>query len=140
VHRRAPKEGAGRGVAAAFRREERALSHDLERAGAPLQPIAMFLDLFYGLRDEGVPVALQEWMTLLEALKRGMHGSSLLRFYHLARACLVKSETFFDAYDRVFARVFHGVEGSLDVTDEILQWLKDPKNFPNLSPEELAAL
>src|SRR5689334_11030354 len=100
----------------------------------------MFLDLFYGLRDEGIPVALQEWMTLLEALKRGMHGSSLLRFYHLARACLVKSETYFDAYDRVFARVFHGVEGSLDVTDEVLQWLRDPKNFPNLSPEELAAL
>ncbi len=74
----------------------------------------MFLDLFYGLRDEGIPVALQEWMTLLEAMKRGMHGSSLLRFYHLARACLVKSETFFDAYDRVFARVFHGVEGALD--------------------------
>src|SRR6185369_15216848 len=100
----------------------------------------MFLDLFYGLRDEGVPVALQEWMTLLEALKRGMHGSSLLRFYHLARACLVKSETYFDAYDRVFARVFHGVEGALDITDDVLEWLRDPKNFPNLSAEELAAL
>jgi len=100
----------------------------------------MFLDLFYGLRDEGIPVALQEWMTLLEAMKRGMHGSSLLRFYHLARACLVKSETFFDAYDRVFARVFHGVEGAFDVTDDVLKWLRDPKNFPNLSPEELAAL
>ena len=101
----------------------------------------MFLDLFYGLRDEGVPVAMQEWMTLLEAMKRGMHGSSLLRFYHLARACLVKSETFFDAYDRVFARVFKGVEGAFDdMTDEVLKWLHDPKNFPNLSPEELAAL
>jgi uncharacterized protein with von Willebrand factor type A (vWA) domain len=101
----------------------------------------MFLDLFYGLRNEGIPVALQEWMTLLEAMKRGMHGSSLLRFYHLARACLVKSETFFDAYDRVFARVFHGVEGALDdLTEEVMRWLQDPKNFPNLSPEELAAL
>ena len=100
----------------------------------------MFLDLFYGLRDEGVPVALQEWMTLLEALRRGMHGSSLLRFYHLARACLVKSETYFDSFDRVFARVFKGVEGSLDLTDDVLQWLRDPKNFPRLSSEELAAL
>jgi hypothetical protein len=100
----------------------------------------MFLDLFYGLRAEGVPVALQEWMTFLEALKRGLHGSSLLRFYHLARACLIKSETYFDAFDRVFAHVFKGVEGALDITDEVLEWLRDPKNFQELTPEQLAEL
>src|SRR5580765_8100986 len=102
----------------------------------------MFLDLFYGLRDEGVPVAIQEWQAFLTALEEGLHGSSLMRFYHLGRACLVKSETYFDAYDRVFARVFRGVEGALgdEVTTEILDWLRDPKNFPNLSPEELAKL
>ena len=50
----------------------------------------------------------------MEALEKGLHGSNLLRFYHLARACLIKSETYFDAFDRVFARVFQGVEGSLD--------------------------
>jgi hypothetical protein len=27
-----------------------------------------------------------------------------------------------------------------DVTEKILEWLRDPKNFPNLSPEELARL
>src|SRR5204862_2750394 len=81
------------------------------------------------------------WTARLGPMKRRTHGSSLLRFYHLSRACLAKSETFFDAYDRVFARVFKGVEGALDdVTDEVLKWLQDPKNFPNLSPEELAAL
>jgi len=100
----------------------------------------MFLDLFYGLRDEGVPVALQEWMTLLEALSQGLHGSSLLRFYHLARACLVKSETYYDSFDRVFARVFQGVEGQFDVTDEVLEWLRNAKDFPNLTPEQLAQL
>ncbi|HSD09455.1 MAG TPA: VWA domain-containing protein, partial [Candidatus Binatia bacterium] len=102
----------------------------------------MFLDLFYGLRAEGVPVSIQEWKTLLCAVEEGLHGSSLLRFYHLGRGCLVKSETYFDAYDRVFARVFRGVEGALgdEVTAEILEWLRDPKNFPNLSPEQLAEL
>src|SRR3954463_15396867 len=102
----------------------------------------MFLDLFYGLRDEGVPVAVQEWQTFLEALEEGLHGSSLLRFYHLGRACLIKSETYFDAYDKVFAKVFKGVEGALgdDVTEKILDWLKDPKNFPELTPEQLAEL
>ena len=102
----------------------------------------MFLDLFYGLRAEGVPTSIHEWKTFMRALEEGLHGSSLLRFYHLARACLVKSETYFDAYDRVFARVFKGVEGALgdEVTEQILEWLRDPKNFPNLSPEELAQL
>ena len=37
----------------------------------------MFLQLFYGLRDEGVPVAIQEWMMLMRALAMGQHGSSL---------------------------------------------------------------
>jgi uncharacterized protein len=102
----------------------------------------MFLDLYYGLREEGVPVTIQEWQTLLRALEQGLHGSNLLRFYHLSRACLVKSETYFDSFDRVFARVFKGVEGAIpdEVVDEILDWLKDPKNFPDLSPEDLAAL
>jgi hypothetical protein len=102
----------------------------------------MFLDLFYGLRDEGVPVAIQEWQAFLTALEHGLHGSSLLRFYHLGRACLVKSETYFDAYDRAFLKVFRGVEGALgdDLTEQILDWLKDPKNFPELTPEQLAAL
>jgi uncharacterized protein len=102
----------------------------------------MFLDLFYGLRDEGVPVAIQEWQGFLRALEQGLHGCSLLRFYHLGRACLIKSETYFDAYDRVFARVFKGIEGQFgdDVTEQVMEWLKDPKNFPELSPEEWAAL
>jgi uncharacterized protein with von Willebrand factor type A (vWA) domain len=102
----------------------------------------MFLDLFYGLRDEGVPIAIQEWQTFLRALEEGLHGSSLLGFYHLGRACLIKSETYFDHYDRVFARVFKGVEGAVDdeVTKKVLEWLRDPKNFPNLTPEQLAQL
>ena len=102
----------------------------------------VFLDLFYGLRTEGVPVAIQEWQAFLTALEKGLHGSSLLRFYHLGRSCLVKSETYFDAYDRVFARVFRGVEGALgdEVTEQVLAWLQNPENFPNLSSEELAAL
>jgi len=102
----------------------------------------MFLDLFYGLREAGVPVSMQEWQAFLRALEEGLHGCSLLRFYHLGRACLIKSETYFDAYDRVFARVFKGVEAALgdEVTEKVLEWLRDPKNFPNLSPDELAQL
>lgn len=100
----------------------------------------MFLDLFYGLRDEGVPVAVQEWLMLMSAIAEGQHGASLVRFYHISRACLVKSETYFDSFDRVFARVFHGVEGEFDVADEVMAWLQDPKNRRELTEEERAML
>ena len=102
----------------------------------------MFLDLFYGLRDEGVPIAIQEWQMFLRALEEGLQGCSLLRFYHLGRSCLIKSETYFDAYDRVFARVFKGVEGQFgdDITEQVMEWLRDPKAFPELTPEQWAAL
>jgi uncharacterized protein with von Willebrand factor type A (vWA) domain len=76
----------------------------------------------------------------MTALEKGLNGQSLVRFYYLARACLVKSEARFDAFDRVFARVFHDVEGSLDITDELLEWLRDPKNFKELTEEQRAML
>jgi len=102
----------------------------------------MFLDLYYGLRDEGVPIGIQEWMAFLTALEKGLHGSDLLRFYHLGRACLIKSETYFDAYDRVFARVFKGIEGHFgdEVTQQIMDWLDKPENFQQLTDEQRAQL
>jgi hypothetical protein len=96
----------------------------------------MFLDLFYGLRDEGVPVAIQEWQMFMTCLEGGMQDCTLLSFYNIAKACLVKSETYFDAFDKVFARVFHGVEGELSVSDELMEWLQDPKNFQDLTEEQ----
>lgn len=101
----------------------------------------MFLTFFYGLREAGVPVGTQEWLALVDGLHLGLHGSNLRRFYHLSRACLVKNEAYFDAFDRVFASVFEGVEGALDaLQEEINRWLDDPKSMPQLSPEEMEAL
>jgi uncharacterized protein with von Willebrand factor type A (vWA) domain len=100
----------------------------------------MFLDLFYGLRDEGVPVAIQEWQMFMTVLEEGLHDSTLLSFYNLAKATLIKSETYFDAFDRVFAKVFHGVEGEMSVSDELQEWLNDPKNFEELTEEQREAL
>ena len=70
----------------------------------------MFLDFFYGLRDEGVPVSIQEWQMLMTALEKGLHDSKVEGFYHVARACLVKSESDFDTFDLVFAEYFDGPE------------------------------
>jgi hypothetical protein len=96
----------------------------------------MFLDLFYGLRDEGVPVAVQEWQMFMTSLEKGLHDSNLLAFYNIAKATLIKSETYYDAFDRVFARIFHGVEGELSVSDQLSEWMSDPKNFDGLTEEQ----
>jgi uncharacterized protein len=96
----------------------------------------MFLDLFYGLRDEGVPVAIQEWQMFITSLEKGLHDSNLFAFYNIAKATLIKSETYYDAFDRVFARVFKGVEGELSASDELSDWLSDPKNFDGLTDEQ----
>lgn len=100
----------------------------------------MFLELFYGLREAGVPVGMQEWMMLMRALEKNLHGSSLMSFYNVSRSCLVKSETYFDAFDRVFARIYHGVEGEMSASDELMEWLQDPKNFDGLTDEQRKAL
>lgn len=100
----------------------------------------MFLELFYQLREHGVPVAMQEWMMLMRALTLDQHRSSLSGFYHVSRACLVKSEVYFDTFDAVFASIYGGVEGELEVTDELMQWLEDPKEFEGLTDEQRAMI
>ncbi len=64
----------------------------------------MFAGFFHELKRAGVPVTLNEWMTLHQALEKGLADSSLNAFYHLARAVLVKNETYFDRYDRVYPK------------------------------------
>ena len=97
----------------------------------------VFLDLFYTLRGLKVPVSITEWMTLMEALDRGLARSSLTSFYYLSRSILVKSETFFDQFDQAFAHVFRDAELPDDIRQEILDWLENPRNRLQLSAEEL---
>jgi uncharacterized protein with von Willebrand factor type A (vWA) domain len=100
----------------------------------------VFLDFFYELRAAGLKVTLQEWRMLLTCLEQGLHDSRLDGFHHVARACLVKSESDFDTFDQVFARYFEGIEGALDLPPELLEWLADPKPFEELTEEMRAAL
>jgi uncharacterized protein with von Willebrand factor type A (vWA) domain len=99
----------------------------------------MFTPFFYTLKDKKVPVSINEWMILMEALdKRLIHNMN--DFYYLARAILVKSETHFDQYDIAFQEYFGGIAPPFEVTEELIQWLADPRNRPDLTPEELAAI
>lgn len=87
----------------------------------------MFIDFFYELKNEGVPVSLTEWMTLMEALAKDLSFSSLTGFYYLARAVLVKSEAHYDRYDIAFAKYFKGLETTEDILEKALEWLNSPQ-------------
>jgi uncharacterized protein len=115
----------------------------------------MFIDFFYILRESGIPVSPTSFLRLHKALHLGL-VNGLGDFYTAARSILVKSERYFDLYDRVFAHFFHGAElpdfKGLDLevaARELLdEWLKQPEalaealgipkeKIQSMSPEEL---
>lgn len=85
----------------------------------------MFTGFFYALRRHGLDVSLNEWLTLMEALRLGLHGSQLTDFYRLARCILARSEADFDRFDLAFAEYFHDVESVRELPEEFLSWLAE---------------
>ena len=77
------------------------------------------------LRDAKLPVSLKEFLTLMEAMKRGVASWRVDDFYYLARAALVKDERHLDKFDRVFGHYFKGIESLADAPAAIpAEWLK----------------
>lgn len=87
----------------------------------------MFSKFFYTLKDKGLEVSLSEWLTLQDALQKGLCHSSLTEFYYLARMILVKSETEFDKFDMAFDEVFKGIMSENEVGKNLLRWLDKPE-------------
>ena len=101
----------------------------------------MFEGLFTALRDEGVPVALDEWLMLHDALDRDLHQSTLSGFYLTARSLLVKDESNYDGFDIAFARYFSGIEPATDaVDDRVWKWLHENPKRLQLTDEQRARL
>ena len=104
----------------------------------------MLIDFFYALKDAGVPVTIREFLTLLEALQRGVIRPSLDDFYHLARLALVKDEALFDKFDRAFGAFFKGIEGVFDAAFDPRTGIPDDwllQRFArDLTPEQKAQL
>ncbi len=100
----------------------------------------MFTSFFFLLRAYGVPVTLTEWLTLMEALARGLAFSDLSQFYRLSRAVLVKSESYYDQFDQAFQAAFAGIETPVELADQVWRWLDDPVALWGLSEEERRAL
>ncbi len=97
----------------------------------------MLIDFLFELRAKKVPVSTHEWMALMEAMAKGLHESSLDGFYRLARTICVKDIALYDAYDEAFLAYFKDVHvSSLQLTEELLQWLGDPKMLASLTAEQ----
>jgi len=100
----------------------------------------MLIDFFYALKKSKVPVSIQEFLTLLEALKKQVILPSINDFYYLARITLVKDEKFYDRFDKTFGTYFNGIENLLELYPDIpLEWLEE-KLKRDLTPEEKNAL
>ncbi len=101
----------------------------------------MLIRFFLALKAAGLPVSVTEFLALLEALQAGFARLSVDAFHALARACLIKDETRYDLYDRVFGAYFNGIEA---VTGEGLaelpqDWLRQQADLL-LSDEEKARI
>lgn len=110
----------------------------------------MFSELFFKLYEMNVPVSPTSFLRLHKALYLGLINS-IDDLYYAARSILVKSERYFDVYDRVFAHIFDGVELRDPDEDEmrevvrmmLQEWLKDPRELAavlNIGEEELRRL
>jgi len=85
--------------------------------------------------------SITELLTLLEAMKQNVAGRSVDDFYYLSRTCLVKDESKFDRFDRIFAAHFQGIEDALKSLAEELpdEWLRKQAELL-LSEEERARI
>ncbi|MDR2611001.1 MAG: VWA containing CoxE family protein, partial [Clostridiales Family XIII bacterium] len=87
----------------------------------------MFLSFFYLLRARGLNPSAGEWMTLMQALDKGLAAPDLLSFYYLCRSILVTSEADFDKFDLAFLEFFEGVAAGEDLNGQFMKWLTEDR-------------
>ena len=84
----------------------------------------MLTGFFFTLKDAKIPVSINEFLTLLEALQKNIASTTLDNFYFLARLIMVKDEAHFDKFDRAFGQYFKGIDTIFENHPEIpLDWL-----------------
>jgi uncharacterized protein len=84
----------------------------------------MFLDFFLLLKNDGLPVTINEFLTLLEALYSEIVEYNVDDFYYLSRSVLIKHEQHIDRFDVLFGRYFRGIE-----TIDNEQFMKIPEEW-----------
>lgn len=100
----------------------------------------MLIDFFFTLKDAKIPVSIQEFLSLLEAMQSQVIENSVDDFYFLSRTILVKDEANYDKFDRAFALYFKGIHTLFEKNPDLpLDWLKK-RMERELSDEQRAAL
>ena len=101
----------------------------------------MLTKFFFMLREGGLKPSITELLTLLQAMKSGLADQSTDDFYYLARSCLVKDESKFDCFDKIFAAHFAGIEDAFKtlITEVPEEWFCHQVEL-NLSEEERAEI
>jgi uncharacterized protein with von Willebrand factor type A (vWA) domain len=79
----------------------------------------VFIDFLLALRQAGIPASVRELLTLLDVLVRINTPDSVQAFYYLSRMTLVKDETHYDKFDRVFARFYDQLAARIDTANTI---------------------
>ena len=101
----------------------------------------MLTKFFFMLREGGLKPSITELLTLLEAMRSGVAQQNVDDFYYLARSCLVKDESKFDRFDKIFAAHFDGIEEGFKalVAEVPEEWLYQQAELV-LSEEERAEI
>lgn len=101
----------------------------------------MLLNFFEGLRKNGVPVSIKEFLVLLEALEKHLVFADMNDFYLLARTCLVKDEKYYDRFDRAFGIYFNALESLEEFIEALIpeDWLRQEFE-KHLTEEEKAKI
>jgi len=101
----------------------------------------MLLNFFFALRKGGLPVSINELLTLLETLKQRIAFADMEDFYFLSRACLVKDERNYDKFDRAFSLYFEELDTLEDFLEALIpeDWLRSEFE-KSLTDEEKAEI
>lgn len=83
----------------------------------------MFLEFFYTLKAKGLDISMTEWLTLMEALDKGLIGSNFSNFYYISRMILVKSESDYDKFDMAFSEFFRNIKSTDSISAALQEWL-----------------
>lgn len=97
----------------------------------------MFTPFFYTLRSNGLDISTTEWITLMDALDRGLAHSNFTDFYYLCRTVLVKNEGDYDKLDSAFLEYFKNIKEEKLNMEQINKWLHNGAENPKITNPEM---